>query len=133
MSDERKLLPVRRNSRWICRRMVRKSSTPSRRASRAAKAKGRTMANPTTIFRRGHARSAAWLVTGSETAGTTSHGGREEANLKDKSKGKDGKDKTSTNTHKKSVKCWTCDAQEEEAELVRCGESGATIIIQLAR
>ena len=68
----------------------------------------------------------------------------DEANkLMDKSKGKDGKDKTSTNKHPAAVEqsqeeCEVLELQrsrtlfqrlsKEEAELVGCGESGATII-----
>ena len=71
-------------------------------------------------------------------------GGWEDMNKrKDKSKGKDGKDKTPANNQqqsnkdKKSAKCWNLQRygtlfqrlSEEEAELVGCGKSGATIIL----
>ena len=78
--------------------MVHKSSTPSRKASRAAKGR-----------KRRHARSAARLVIGRKTAGNIPNGW-DEAKPKDKSQGKDGKD------NKKSVMCWDCNAQGHVAK-----------------
>ena len=62
---------------------------------------------------------------------------------KGKNKGKDGKDKTPTNTpqqshkDKKNVRCWNCNGwgtllqrfSKEETELVGCGESRTTVLI----
>ena len=121
MSDAHRLRPARHHNRWICPRMVRKSSTPSRRASRAGKGKdkGKPKDNvPTTSCpicgKAGDWKKDCWYNI---------PGGWEETNKpEDKSKGKDGKDKTSTNTQqqankdKKSVKCWNCNDQGHVAK-----------------
>ena len=124
MSDERRLLPARRRRPRIFRRMVRKSSTPSRTATRAARA--RTKANPRTTSRK---RQPDLRQGWSLEARLLAQRGEPQAQGQEQGQRRQGQERWqhSAAGEQGQEECEALEVQhpgsEEEAELVGCGES----------
>ena len=102
---------------------------------KAAKASERTRANPRTTFRQRHALSVARLVIGRKTAGTTFPVvGRTRTSPRTRTRAMTART-TPTNNQQQSIKdkksadTFSKRLSEEEAELVGCGKSRATVAL----